>query len=138
MTIDERERRDRFGDLYRANYAAIYADAHRRLAPATSEVSDAVADVSAVAWRRIGDVPDSALLIVAVALVAGGHHRPSIAAAVPPAGVIALRTPDPVGGPQRGLELIRGRGGSRGSVGRASAMSLRVDASVDADAPGVT
>jgi RNA polymerase sigma-70 factor (ECF subfamily) len=48
---------DRFDVLYNAHYRAIYAYVHRRLAPRFDDVPDAVADVFAVAWRRLNEVP---------------------------------------------------------------------------------
>lgn len=48
---------ERFAVLYAAYYRAIYAYVYRRLAPRVDDVSDAVAEVFSVAWRRIDDVP---------------------------------------------------------------------------------
>jgi RNA polymerase sigma-70 factor (ECF subfamily) len=51
----ERSREDRFQVLYLAQHDSIYAYVHRRL-PGV-EVGDVVADVFAVAWRRLDEVP---------------------------------------------------------------------------------
>jgi RNA polymerase sigma factor (sigma-70 family) len=51
------DRRARFDELYRAHYAAIYKYVHRRLYATVSEVPDVVAEVFAVAWRKLEDVP---------------------------------------------------------------------------------
>lgn len=48
---------ERFAALYAVHYQAIFAYVYRRLAPRLGEVPDVVADVFAVAWRRIEDVP---------------------------------------------------------------------------------
>jgi len=48
---------DRFAALYSAHYRAIYAYAYRRLSPGSDDVSDTVAEVFAVAWRRLDRVP---------------------------------------------------------------------------------
>ncbi len=53
-----RDRRTRFESLYLAHYATIYAYVHRRLPAAASDVPDVVADVFAVAWRRLEEIPD--------------------------------------------------------------------------------
>lgn len=50
-------RRSRFDALYAEHYRAIYAYVYRRLAPRVSDVADVTADVFAVAWRRLDDVP---------------------------------------------------------------------------------
>lgn len=55
--LPESERRRRFDVLYTAHYAAIYAYVHRRLTPGAADGPDVVADVFAVAWRRIAEVP---------------------------------------------------------------------------------
>lgn len=55
MVVNERV--DRFEVLYRENYRAIFAYVYRRLGQHTSEVSDVVADVFVVAWRRLDEVP---------------------------------------------------------------------------------
>jgi RNA polymerase sigma factor (sigma-70 family) len=51
------ENRARFEALYEAHYRLVYAYVHRRLVPAPSDVPDIVAEVFAVAWRRIDTVP---------------------------------------------------------------------------------
>jgi RNA polymerase sigma factor (sigma-70 family) len=51
------ERRRRFDTLYRRHYAAIYRYVYRRLGAGVSDTPDVVAEVFAVAWRRIEDVP---------------------------------------------------------------------------------
>jgi RNA polymerase sigma-70 factor (ECF subfamily) len=48
---------DRFDALYHAHYRAIYRYVYRRLAPRSDDVPDTVADVFAVAWRRLDDAP---------------------------------------------------------------------------------
>ena len=48
-------REDRFQVLYLEQYDSIYAYVHRRLAGV--DVHDVVADVFAVAWRRLDEVP---------------------------------------------------------------------------------
>jgi RNA polymerase sigma-70 factor, ECF subfamily len=50
------ERRERFVALYRACYEPIYAYVRRRV-ESGAEVPDVVAEVFAVAWRRIDTVP---------------------------------------------------------------------------------
>lgn len=50
-------REDRFGALYDAHYRAVYRYVYRRLGPGVDEVRDTVADVFAVAWRRLDDAP---------------------------------------------------------------------------------
>ncbi len=52
-----RDRRARFESLYVAHYATIFAYVHRRLPAAATDVPDVVADVFAVAWRRLDEVP---------------------------------------------------------------------------------
>ena len=47
----------RFDALYAEHYRSVYAFVYRRLAPRTSDVADVTADVFAVAWRRLDDVP---------------------------------------------------------------------------------
>jgi RNA polymerase sigma-70 factor (ECF subfamily) len=55
----EPTRRDRFDELFRANYAAVRAYALRR---APSDVAqDVVAETFLVAWRRLEDMPDDPL-----------------------------------------------------------------------------
>ena len=51
-------RAERFERLYTTHYASVLAYALRR-APRT-EADDVVAETFAVAWRRLGDVPDDA------------------------------------------------------------------------------
>jgi RNA polymerase sigma-70 factor (ECF subfamily) len=53
----DRGRAQRFDELYRNHYSAVYAFARRRMAPVASEVEDVVANVFAVVWRRIEQVP---------------------------------------------------------------------------------
>jgi RNA polymerase sigma factor (sigma-70 family) len=48
--------RQRFGEVYEANHAALAAYALRRAASA-EDAADAVAETFAVAWRRIAQVP---------------------------------------------------------------------------------
>lgn len=50
-------REERFEALYVQQYSSIYAYAHRRLAGMGVDVHGVVADVFAVAWRRLDDVP---------------------------------------------------------------------------------
>jgi RNA polymerase sigma factor (sigma-70 family) len=52
------DRRERFDQLYTTHYAAIYAYAYRRLRSESDAVPDVVADVFAVAWRKLEQVPD--------------------------------------------------------------------------------
>lgn len=52
-------REERFEALYVRHYPAIYAYVHRRLAGLGGDVTDVVADVFSVAWRRLDDVPDA-------------------------------------------------------------------------------
>ena len=52
-------REERFEALYVQHYPAIYAYVHRRLAGLGGDVTDVVADVFSVAWRRLDDVPDA-------------------------------------------------------------------------------
>lgn len=49
------ERRDRFHRLFNACYKSLQAHARRRCDPA--DVDDLVAEVLAVAWRRLDDIP---------------------------------------------------------------------------------
>ena len=60
MPADRREecREERFNALYLRHYGAIYAYVHRRLVGLRAEVTDVVADVFSVAWRRLDEVPD--------------------------------------------------------------------------------
>lgn len=57
MRADRRDvrREERFETLYARHYPSIYAFVHRRSAEIGGEVSDVVADVFAVAWRRLVD-----------------------------------------------------------------------------------
>lgn len=48
---------DRFRALYFEHYASIYAYVHRRLAGAQADVHDVVAEVFAVLWRRLDELP---------------------------------------------------------------------------------
>jgi RNA polymerase sigma factor (sigma-70 family) len=50
-------REDLFQAVYVEHYRSIYAYVHRRLAGTEAEVHDVVADVFAVVWRRLDDVP---------------------------------------------------------------------------------
>jgi RNA polymerase sigma factor (sigma-70 family) len=52
-------REERFKALYVQHYPAIYAYVHRRLVGLGAEVTDVVADVFSVAWRRLDEVPDA-------------------------------------------------------------------------------
>lgn len=52
-------REERFKALYVQHYPAIYAYVHRRLVGLGAEVTDVVADVFSVAWRRLDQVPDA-------------------------------------------------------------------------------
>lgn len=54
MVVDPRQRR--FDLLYAQHYRAIYAYVHRRL---DADAADVTAEVFAVAWRRLDDVPAS-------------------------------------------------------------------------------
>jgi RNA polymerase sigma factor (sigma-70 family) len=49
-------RRERFEQIYRANYEAILGYARRRTAP--DEAADILAETFLVAWRRLDAVPD--------------------------------------------------------------------------------
>jgi RNA polymerase sigma-70 factor (ECF subfamily) len=57
---NERERRKRFEALYAEHHASIYAYVYRRLPGAGADVPDVVAEVFAVAWRRLDLVPPGA------------------------------------------------------------------------------
>jgi RNA polymerase sigma-70 factor (ECF subfamily) len=61
VRADRREkcREERFEALYVQHYPAIYAYVHRRLVGLGAEVTDVVADVFSVAWRRLDEVPDA-------------------------------------------------------------------------------
>lgn len=61
MPADRRDarREDRFEELYVRNHPSIYAFVYRGLAGLGAEVSDVVAEVFAVAWRRLDDVPET-------------------------------------------------------------------------------
>jgi RNA polymerase sigma factor (sigma-70 family) len=52
-------REESFTALYVEHYPAIYAYVHRRLVGLGAEVSDVVADVFSVAWRRLDNVPEA-------------------------------------------------------------------------------
>ena len=52
-------REERFEALYLQHYPAIYAYVRRRLVGLAAEVTDVVADVFSVAWRRLDEVPDA-------------------------------------------------------------------------------
>ena len=54
------ERPARFEELYERYASAVLAYARRRVDPSTAE--DIAAEVFAIAWRRIDDVPESAAL----------------------------------------------------------------------------
>jgi RNA polymerase sigma-70 factor (ECF subfamily) len=49
---------DAFEAFVRQNYSAVYAYVARRIARGDGEVSDVVAEVFTVAWRRWGQVPE--------------------------------------------------------------------------------
>jgi RNA polymerase sigma factor (sigma-70 family) len=51
-------RKESFEALYVQHYPAIYAYVHRRLLGLGAEVTDVVADVFSVAWRRLDEVPE--------------------------------------------------------------------------------
>lgn len=53
----EHRRAQRFDDLYGRHYAAICAFVHRRVHAAGIDEDDVAAEVFAVAWRRLDDVP---------------------------------------------------------------------------------
>lgn len=57
-TRSDDRRRERFEALYGRHNQAIYAYAYRRVFGTGVDVGDVVADVFAVAWRRIENVPD--------------------------------------------------------------------------------
>jgi RNA polymerase sigma factor (sigma-70 family) len=50
-------REQRFGVLYREHYRSVWAYAVRRI-ESQADVSDVVADVFTIAWRRLSEVPD--------------------------------------------------------------------------------
>lgn len=50
----------RFDDLFNSHYAAVHRYCFRRLGPADAE--DAAADVFAVAWRRLPEMPEGLAL----------------------------------------------------------------------------
>lgn len=52
-------REERFEALYVKYYPGIYTYVHRRLVGLGAEVTDVVADVFSVAWRRLDEVPDA-------------------------------------------------------------------------------
>ena len=56
----DRDRRDQFEALYAEHHAAIYVYVYRRLPAALSEVPDVVAEVFAVTWRRLDEMPAGA------------------------------------------------------------------------------
>ncbi len=47
----------RFEALYMGCYRAVYGYVLRRMANSPDDVPDVVAEVFAVAWRRMGDLP---------------------------------------------------------------------------------
>jgi RNA polymerase sigma factor (sigma-70 family) len=51
------DRRARFDELYRTHYGAVYAYVYRRLNSGASDVPDVVAEVFAVVWRKLDEVP---------------------------------------------------------------------------------
>lgn len=55
---EARDDRRRFHAVYEANYRAVFAYARRR-ASTTSDAQDAVAETFAIAWRRLGDLPEA-------------------------------------------------------------------------------
>jgi RNA polymerase sigma-70 factor, ECF subfamily len=56
----DRDRREQFEALYAEHYGAIYAYVYRRLPGAAAEVPDVVAEVFAVTWRRLDEMPAGA------------------------------------------------------------------------------
>ncbi|MEV4419179.1 sigma-70 family RNA polymerase sigma factor [Patulibacter sp. NPDC049589] len=66
---------ERFDALYREHHAAIKRFVHRRVDEAV--VDDVVADIFAVAWRRLEDVPAEPLpwLYVTARNLIGAEHR---------------------------------------------------------------
>jgi RNA polymerase sigma-70 factor (ECF subfamily) len=73
-------RRDRFERLYVEHYGHIYAFVHRRITGGTGDVPDIVAEVFAVAWKRIDDVPEGLaerLWLYGVARRSVQHHQRS-------------------------------------------------------------
>jgi RNA polymerase sigma-70 factor (ECF subfamily) len=82
MPIDRSDdaRRDRFERLYVEHYGHIYAFVHRRVTGDTGDVPDIVAEVFAVAWKRIDDVPEAPaerLWLYGVARRSVQHHQRS-------------------------------------------------------------
>lgn len=65
----------RFEALYREHYRAVARYAHRRIEAATAE--EVVAETFAIAWRRLGEVPDDPLpwLYVVARNVMSGARR---------------------------------------------------------------
>lgn len=56
----DRQRRERFEALYVQQHASIYAYVYRRWSGVVAEVPDVVAEVFAVAWRRLDEIPADA------------------------------------------------------------------------------
>ena len=56
----DRDRREQFEALYAEHHAAIYAYVYRRLPGSAAEVPDVVAEVFAVSWRRLDEMPAGA------------------------------------------------------------------------------
>jgi RNA polymerase sigma-70 factor (ECF subfamily) len=74
----ERLPEQRFRELYAAHYPAISIYVRRRLVDSESEVADVVADVFAVAWRRLDVVPvppEDRLWLYGVARRAVARHQ---------------------------------------------------------------
>jgi RNA polymerase sigma-70 factor (ECF subfamily) len=79
---DDDNPRQRFDDLYQANYPAIFRYVFRRLAPGSKieDAADITAEVFATAWRRIQKVPaspDDRFWLYGVAGRTLQHHRRS-------------------------------------------------------------
>jgi RNA polymerase sigma factor (sigma-70 family) len=65
-----------FESLFRSHHQTVLSYCRRRLAP--SDAEDAAADVFAVAWRRLGDIPEgegAKAWLLAVAYKTIGNHR---------------------------------------------------------------
>ncbi|MEX2652453.1 MAG: sigma-70 family RNA polymerase sigma factor [Acidimicrobiia bacterium] len=70
------EAHQRFESLFRSHHQTVLNYCRRRLAP--SDAEDVAADVFAVAWRRLDDVPDGEAgkaWLLAVAYKTIGNHR---------------------------------------------------------------
>ncbi len=57
-STDELIRRELFEALYADHHAAIYAYVYRRTPGGAADAPDVVADVFAVAWRRLDEIPE--------------------------------------------------------------------------------